>query len=215
MKSKNMLIMAVCIMLAVLLLSTVLGGCAQISGETDREPNAAVRKGAGADQEENVSEEDETNQTSEPALTEPAEPYDTYDAYMKFVNGLTDQAKIDLVQSTADSITVVQAAWESKWPDVEENPDALAKVEALGEDMIPYIIRYTHFIRETSPEDQKKAVLLLLCSIAKYETGRQVDRELLPEYPEEFKQYWIEGITNAWAVRFYLWYMSTQSQGDN
>lgn len=211
MKNAKTTITAICIILAVLLLSPVLGGCAQISGAGDGEPNAAVRKGARAEPEGNASGEDETDQASVPAQTEPAEPYDTYDAYMKFINGLTDQAKIDLVQSTADSITVVQAPWESKWPDVEENPDALAKVEALGEDMIPYLIRYTHFIRETSPEDQKKAVLLLLCSVAKYATGRDADRTLLPEYPEEFQKHWIEGNTNAWAVRFYLWYMEAQS----
>ena len=86
-----------------------------------------------------------------------------------------------------------------------------AKVEALGEEMIPYLIGYTFKIIDTDPENQKKAMLMLLCSIAKYGTGREVDRTILPEYPEEFRKYWIEGNCRSWSVRFYLWYTGKQA----
>ena len=210
MKSVKAKLSPFCILLALLFFCSVFFGCADTAGTSDRDPKAAAGE-AGATLPGNGSEDEKTDPAIEPGRTEPEGPYDTYEAFMNFIKGLTDQDKIDLVQRTADSITVVQDPFESKWPDVEENPDALAKVEALGEEMIPYLIGYTFKIIDTDPENQKKAMLMLLCSIAKYGTGREVDRTILPEYPEEFRKYWIEGNCRSWSVRFYLWYTGKQA----
>lgn len=190
-----------CVILALLLLCPAFSGCADASGTVDGTPQPAA-SGSAAALTEDGSEEEKTDPATEPEQTGEQEPYDTYEAFMKFINGLTDQDKIDLVQRTADSITVVKNRWESTHPRVEENPDAYEKITALGPDIFPYLIRYAYYADPKSGAAEDKYVLMLECAIG---------GEKVPEFPQPFGNLtWY--CPEYWPVRYYLWYMEGQKK---
>jgi len=194
----------ICFLTALTFLCTALAGCAERASDGPASGGTVPAASESDALTDALTEEIQTAESSTEAAE--AEPYDTYEAFAKFLDGLTDQTKIDLLEQVTASITVYKNPFSSTWPVPEENPDVLAEVRALGQDMIPYMIKALCACDvEEDPDGsvQNKRMLMIKCAFA--------DEGPIPNtMPEQFEKYVKKYSFTSFAVIYYLKYMEKQ-----
>ena len=198
---KKTIIFALILIQVILLCSAGLTGCAEQSPAIGLEPDASPAASPDAKlPEENGVPSTDTTQFETLPESEPGPAYNTQEGFEAWLSGLTNQAMIDRVETLAASVNVNQSPWDSSWPDVEENPDALAKVSEAGVEAIPYLIRWAYYAKGAA---SKKGVLLMNCLL----DSQHFEGKLTRLSGTSFADPMLDVSCAGMAIKVYLWYM--------